>query len=246
MRLILGLALILGLVIGVIMIEKAITGKTGWSQSGDLTAGGSGREVTMQANFPAPDVYTVQFNILSSTGQIPNPEAVVTWKVEGNFVDRLISVANGMTISGVGQGCRIRVYDNSQAITGFDYTASIQVSRGSRPASTVPPTYAPIRAAGFPGRIVVPATSTASITIPQNKGINSVQITASGIGGLVLLTRVDVSAWQESSVGGGTKLKEWFPPETNWVAIAPSAETLVLNNRTAGNILFGVQFGVDG
>lgn len=131
-------------------LKDAFDSKRGWSQTGEMVVGGNAK-VTLQADFDVPSYYTVQFNIIPPADlQIPDPlqqlnvYAEITWNVSGNSVRRIISVGDGISISGTGQGCRVKVFDNSTLRTPgatFRYQVTCQISPDTRASNTnAPPT----------------------------------------------------------------------------------------------------------
>jgi hypothetical protein len=89
--------------------------KTGWGQSGTLTAGNKTQRVTMQADFNkgvgAFD-FTCQFSVTAPGGRsVVNAEALVSWRVEGQEVTRRITIGAGASLTGVGQAVRVEIYD---------------------------------------------------------------------------------------------------------------------------------------
>jgi hypothetical protein len=123
----------------------------GWSASGELvTGGGDGAGVNLQAVFPNAGNYTLQFSVQRGDTYIVRPTAEITWSVQGNSVNRLVSIGNGLSISGQAEGVSVRIYDSLTENLGFDhwlglpYLVSMQVVPGTRPNVGQPPTYSPV------------------------------------------------------------------------------------------------------
>lgn len=158
--------------------------KQGWSASGKLLSGDRSRKVNLQADFPTPESYVVEFYVKArasltapSVYSFPaRTKALITWSVEGNSVSRIVDVANGVSVQGVGQAVRVVMYDDSQTggVIDGEYEVSMQVAPGSRGTDAIPPTYTSIEtpASGSPQFTVAPGAQRL-ITIPQNAGVKS-------------------------------------------------------------------------
>jgi len=166
----------------------------GWAAYGTLEApsptnSSPNKEVRMQVNFPESADYTIEFAVSVpgnfSQNQVRlNVEAFITWAVEGGFISRRVTVANGTTITGVAQGATVVVRDASGSLVGIDppgsvftYGVSMQIAKGSRATSGTPPTYSPI------GVVEQSAAATAgtpivNFNIPSDAGVNSVMVLA--------------------------------------------------------------------
>ncbi len=215
-----------------------------WSKSGKMRAGGT-QKLTMQTKDLIPGPHTIQFTVLADGNTPPNPEAKISWKVAGQNVERRISIFDGASISGVCEGATIFLEDNSEAITGFDYTVTATIAPGTRAANAAPPVLYPIQATGYPGRFVVASGIPRVIPIDENAGITTVNITASALAAPAVLTEANVAA-QLRDNPAATVLKQWDPRLTGWVPLCPGADELVLVNNFGANVIFGVVFGIDG
>lgn len=251
------------------MSDKAQYGSAGgWSGSGILKNDGQSNK-GMAANFlersnneiPSKN-YTVQFSVgstkNSATGQIVNqafinPVGVITWSVNGNSVRRVVSVINGMSITGVGEGVKVVVTDRTpQPIIGeaVEYDIDITVAPGSRASVTQPPTYCPTLETQE-GMIEVSGGGTFDIAVPQNAGVISVYITAVDSTGKTPLTTLLARIDQVSSTGAVVRQ---YDPNANYpsvfVPIMPTCTKITLVNNQpvseANAILFAVTFGIDG
>lgn len=222
----------------------------GWSSSGTLTAGDTDSAVQLQANFDTPGAYTVQFSVseYDPATDFPLPIAEVIWSVEGNYVRRVISVSNGISISGVGQGVKVVVRDGAfPTAPANDYVVGIQVAPGTRPAEQQPPSFAPLCAGTDavlrPGVLLVAAGAIITVPIPQNIGAISLYTTA-GSTTPVILTEADIQIHQGYT--GGVGVKSYDPRIAQWVPLAPMATELVFYNLSAVTVLFSLTFGIDG
>lgn len=232
--------------------------KQGWSASGTLvgqekwpTNDTGNREVSLQVDFPQAGAYTVQFNLTPKLPLTNHPvvaEASLLWSVEGNLVQRKVTVGNGTSISGVGQAVKVVVKDRTPA-TGpqesQEYVVGISVAPGTRanplvPATIINPTQK---------RVTVPAAGSVDIAIPQGAGVSSVYIgITSGAGGAPI---PDHSVRCILEASGGTTESVFTPADaggnTSWVPVSGGSTTLRIINTNAGFALDASPvFGVDG
>ena len=157
--------------------------KGGWSGSAKLVTGDTLRELSLQADFPRAETYCLEFNKFSANLNSDFPiraEAFIKWSVEGNWVTRRISIANGTTIQGVAQAVVVKVKDVTIGASPgpIEYEVTAQVTPGTRGSNQFPPFLSPVD--GF--NRLTPATPTAGIIIPQDAGAISVNVQAVGIG----------------------------------------------------------------
>jgi hypothetical protein len=167
--------------------EKAAI--TGWSKSDKLLPGTTDT-IQMQVQFPKAGYYTVQFRAVLPQGTIPDRIFIladVIWTVAGNAIPRTISVANGTTISGMGESVTVIVRDVSdpaEAVNG-KYDISMSVAGGSRPGTSVQPIYGINMNDAFPDkRGIVPVATmvggeVVDFTFPQDIGANSLYLAVS-------------------------------------------------------------------
>lgn len=232
----------------------------GWSKTVDLISGNVDLNGTLQANFDQAGEYTVQFtvdNIVDLFGApgIINPRADITWTVEGNPVRRTVSIANGTTVSGVGQACKVEVYDEPLVGGGgssYGYQVGVTVAPGTRSATRVQPQLIPDLGVGSSiGSILVAGGTTVNIPVPQNVGATSVYITVTGRNGgaplvltsaNVVVRHINLLAVQDD--------KSYNPDNAGWVPLAASTDQITLENAfgfgSGNDILFSVTFGIDG
>jgi hypothetical protein len=230
----------------------------GWSASGKLRTGRPNQQVNLQADFPNPGSYVVQFSLKDNPdSNIPiRALALITWSVEGNSVRRLVSISNGLSVQGVGQGVRVVMYDDTQPIgavdpDGTEYDVSMQVARGSRGSDPVPPTLVMSNAADIQLNTVTP---NATIEIPKNAGVKTYTVIAMlqdvngravalPEGGLSVL--LNQGSWTLSRQTYGQNNTGQFYPVT------PGGTNLLIQINpdlvTAGNNVFAtVIYGIDG
>jgi hypothetical protein len=225
--------------------------KTGWGASGKVVQGaGVSRIVSMQVDFPndVATSYTVQFRSSVPGNAVCNPEALITWSVEGQFVTRRVSIGDGTSVTGVGQAVNVKIQDNTPAIfitpgAEVEYSVSVQVAPGFRGASELPPTLYPFSVAnGF--LFEIPAGGNVAIPIPGDAGVTQVFVTAVGI---PLGTPIaDATAFAIVTNGPFAQREYDVQRVSGWVPVNPGATQLDLFNTGATQINFTVAFGIDG
>lgn len=226
-----------------------ITGKKrGWQQSGTLITGDATKFVTLQANFEdEPGDYTVEFGVPSppdaagSTLGYYNCKADIFWSVEGQTVKRTVTVGNGVSVSGTGQGVKVRMYDASGTIFGpggDSYVVSAQVAKGTRPNVGKPPTiWNPI--------FTVLAGGVGVLAVPQDAGVISVnvQVGALSAAGIPPISNVLIKSLS------GVILTQFDPNAVGaaFVPVPPGAAQVEFDNFSAAdNYRVQVNFGIDG
>ena len=220
--------------------------KDGWSSSGKLNRlDKSGQQVTLQADFPESDVYTVQFAVNAPSGTSNNTDgiyraiATVQWTVEGNTITRQIDVGNGTSISAPSQAVRVSVVDATQAakvnLAGVSYGVTITVTRGVRAFGTLPPTL-------FGESITIPGNGSADVAIPTGAGVTSVEITA--LDGTNPGTNPVIFVEHQNT--GTFKAYTQNQFDSGFVAVAPSTVNIHIGNLTGDLILIALTWGIDG
>jgi hypothetical protein len=238
-----------------------------WSKSDYLvTRAAPGVGWTFQQQLPSAGNYTVQFRVSAQTSLTPNsgvgnitPTAKIAWSIGGNVVQRIISVYDGASLTGVGDHVRVDITD--QTIDDGDlpfqkYLVAVTVSEGVRASNKQPPTYTQYLSDGQVsrfGRVDVSGGASVDIPVPLDAGVISVFVTATGHTGSdhetpVVLTEAEVSVEQLSF--GDVILRQYDPRDYDWVPLSPQCSKIRLRNSmpsTDNNeILFGVTFGIDG
>lgn len=230
----------------------------GYSYPGTLRVGGSSQggppAIRMQVGFFDPrdtrqrpaGLYTVQFHIDVRAIADPlfkflNPTARVMFAVEGNTVQRRLSVVNGASISGVCDTVAVEVVDETDFLAPpappalpLDYQVTITVAPYPRPSSGSPPVLR-----GSAGLIAVAGGAVTLLPIPQDSGVNSVLVFASPSGGGVpLVSQEDLNT---------VTIASWTPTNT-FVPLFPQAGTISLGNLgpPLSNVNYNVLFGIDG
>lgn len=218
----------------------------GWGQSGELIAGNDSKRVTLQFPLKRAGEATVQLGC-----DIRNAEfaavrfaaiAEILWSTNGNTVRRVVSLKDGMSVTGVGEHVKVIVTDASRSDdiipNNLQWAASIMVAPGSRSATQQPP-YLEEQTP-----FDVAAGATAEVPIPENSGVISAFVTAAAPIGVALAdNNVLVDQMFLAQV-----VKSYDPRNYGWVPITPYADRLILRAAAAvgGNVRFGVVWGIDG
>jgi len=233
----------------------------GWSVAGQLDARTLIKKVTLQANFPKPGTYTVQLNAnpfavgpLDPNARAPEAEALITWAVEGNSIQRRVSVISGMAISGAGQGVKVEMFNVSVPNPALAPTAnpfypvSAMVIRGSRGTDSNPPyLMRNDESVGFP---VTAFANSGSIAVPQGVGVKSVQVMASYDGAAIAALSGEQGALiLEMLSTAGTVLNAYDPRFYDFVPLAPGTVRLRLRSQiTVAGATWGCypMWGIEG
>lgn len=231
----------------------------GWSVSGNADCGGNASP-SLQAIFPEAGQYTVQFFVETISGAnaaawAQNTLAEITWSVKGNSVRRLVSVTDGLSVSGVAQGVRVRILDQSVVVgvPGLkqSYGFSIQVSKGARASVEQPPTLQMLQSdkgiANFGQYLFAcPPGGTIDIAIPDNIGAISFNLEGliSGLAGANPPPGI-VSIVQLSANGLANAVYD-AATIRQWEVLKPGASIIrVVNTNLAHQFLFTLNFGID-
>ena len=247
------------------MVNKLVIvkGKVGWSQSGPITCGNKDNPVLFQVNFPdnQADYFTVQFGVsqaLFPTGphiNIPVPfdvYAILQFKVEGNVIQRIVSVNNGTTISAPGEALAIRVVDNTvyPGSLGAKYTVTIQVTPGTRPNTEQPATLYwsyPIDTnnTGFSESQIIAPGDELIVPVPTKTGVISFNLQAVGNSATGANIASDVTVNQLAS---SIQIAQVSNPEpTEFVSLVASASNLQIENNDQTNpVTVAINWGIDG
>src|SRR5262245_46015170 len=169
-----------------------LEGGWGWGTSDDLIAGNPGRHVTLQFPLRRACEHTVQLGCIpGTTNPVPGvvlqfaAEAEIFWSTGGNTVRRVVSVKDGMSVSGVGEHVKVVVTDKSVFAEGgpddlIAWPVSILVAPGSRGTIQQPPYLEE------PLPIVVPAAGASTpILVLRECGVVSAYVTGGAVVGTV-------------------------------------------------------------
>lgn len=199
--------------------------------------------------------YTIEFDVrpknpipTNTTEPATLTYAIIRWAIGGQQIQRIVSVASGTSVTGVGAGCTVQVYDATGQDTNApplvkatdpvpQYDVTCTVSPGERADSALPAVYYPPTASGVLPPLAVPPTPNVIIPIPRNAGITSVKVVTYQGGPAVVL---------RGPTGGA--LATYDPTIYNeFQPIPPSAITVQINNFSNSQFLdWMIVFGVDG
>ena len=214
--------------------------KTAWSVSGDLQSNNASKAVQLQAEFHEIGNYLVQFGISKTPGDSINPQAELTWSVEGNSVRRVITVVNGVSVTGSAQAVKVKMYDAGSQVAGArDYTGSIQVVPGVRPSQNQPPTLF-----GAVGTLVDSAAVT--VPLPVDSGIISVliKVASDDVTAAHPIPAGSVYAIQQDSAGA--RISVYEPQDYDYVTISRDVTSVSIKNVSGLTIRYSMTFGIDG
>ena len=221
--------------------------------SGDGNAAPA-RFSSMQGQFPDAQMFTCTIDLQCHTTDpsgLPVAIAAVAtieWAIKGFFIRRKIDVVGAASISGVAQGCKATVVDNSPSGTprGIKYTVTAMCAPGMRPGH-LPPTYTPSPAAP------VPPGGTMPVSVPQSIGVRSVQVTAVSLLPTGTVQAIVHAQYQPTSRPPAppvppVDLAVWRVTDASlFLPLPPGTQTIVVENLDPSNaITAGVTFGIDG
>jgi hypothetical protein len=178
--------------------------------------------------------------------------ATVNWKVEGNQVQRVFDIGSGVSITGVGQGVDVSIQDMTYTVNGpanVQYTVSAQVTKGTRPATALPPiliaTTQVVPGLGNGPVIGLGPGISADFTVPPNSGINSVEITTFD----TTVPETEPNFLFVQHFNGSTIASKVYSAglQTGFVKLAPNATDVRIINRSGSDSAFiAVTWGIDG
>jgi hypothetical protein len=209
-------------------------------------------------------VYTIQFYVVPPGADPINPAfsgfyqaiAVITFSVEGNFVKRVVSIGDGVSISGCGQAVEVDVYDttppmqdddgNPYNTPGLPYTVGILVTEGTRASTALPPTYINAVASDLSAFGVI--NDKVIYPVPVNAGVVSAKIFVCNNGQSGVNPNVTV---QQLTPGAGiypaSVLAEYNPCiNTGFEPIVPGCQQILIINNATTTCSVMIIWGVDG
>jgi hypothetical protein len=232
----------------------------------------AGLRVQMQDDFDGKaENFTAQFFVSNRLGYIapsvppnpiiPTPIAIgnitpvgeILWSIGGNTQRRLISIYDGVAITGVAEHFAINATDNTDpndSSNPTQYDVTITCASGVRGSTSLPPIYQEYITNTNTGSIafgnfILNGAEHLTVPIPKNAGVNSVMVTANYPG--IVLTGSEFGFSQASTIAG--ILKEYNPMNYEFVPLSPQADTLLFKNfaTSGGQIVdFSVTWGIDG
>ena len=220
----------------------------GWSTTADMITQ-QAKAVTWQANFPESKYYTLQFGVEppnqpTAAGRVWATIATILWKVEGNSVQRMVSVNNGVSISGTGQAMTVLLNDVTPDVgqpKGIPYKIGIQVSPGTRPSQNQP---AVLALQSQADQSLAPA-STETYLIPQNAGVISVEVVATSFdGGTETVPALEVRFISAAATFKSFSINNNY---SGFIPVPPGATDISISNTSATDTAFTtVSWGIDG
>jgi hypothetical protein len=218
----------------------------GFGSSGELIAGNESKRVTMQFPLKHAGEATVQLGCQTRDNEFASVRfaaiAEIFWSVGGNTVRRVVSLKDGMSITGVGEHVKVIITDDSRSDDtippGIEWAASMTVAPGSRSATQQPP----YLEEQVPYEVA--AGATVDVPIPQNSGVISVYVMAAAAVGVALADNSILVQQRFLTV----PTKQYDPRNYGWVPITPYADSLRLSvaGAVGGPVRFAVVWGIDG
>jgi len=231
----------------------------------------AGLSVQMQDDFDGrAQNFTVQFFVSNRLGYIPppvipnpiipppiaigniTPVGEILWSIGGNTQRRLVSIYDGVAITGVAEHFAINATDetdSSDTTNQTQYDVTITCASGVRGSTSLPPTYQTYidnNGQILFGRVSLNPLTNIEVLIPKNAGVSSVMVTASSVGNIVTEDKLFFS--QASTTAGALKI--YNPIDYRFVPLSPQADRLFIENLTpvvGGEIIeFSVTWGIDG
>lgn len=229
--------------------------KMGWGTSGKLATGNTSKMVTLQADFPISETYTIEFAKTNNPAS-NNPifaEALITWSVEGNYVTRRVNIGDGVSLTGVGQAIKVQMTDATVAGRGgepnaSEYLVSCQVAPGVRPTTEQGPTLTPQTTVpsslnGGGGLFTVGPGATVVVPISQDAGVIAMKVMAIDTTTNTLAAR----GLTVKQLYAGVTVKQYDPALTDdWVPVTPGTDQIALVNHTAHTLDVSPVFEIDG
>jgi hypothetical protein len=224
----------------------------------------------LASSFDFPDVYTCLFSI-TTAGVLPiptpspiwppppggvepplplitqpvansvgvRPIAIVTWSIEGASFVRELDIGSGALLSACAQGINVQVFDATSTVGGNafqQYGISVAVTRGTRPTNQIPSLWAQQGALAAGGAFVI-------IQVPQNVGVNSVEVTAFNTAApatpapIVVTHQIATTVNKAYLLDGG---------DIGFVRMAPGTRQISITNEGTDPIAYYVTWGIDG
>lgn len=222
----------------------------GQSVTGTLVTQARDKQVSMQQVFPEAGEYTIQFSMdLTDVPVVLYCEADIEWSVGGNVIRRRITVNNGTSISGNGEGVRVVIRDASPIAVvpeNFDYKVSATVARGARGIFTNPPVLEILPdSAGVTPVQDINGGAFFTYTIPQMVGVKALKVEIGSVAGAAIPDQgIQVRFLDQT---GGIDLTRFDPRDYEWWPVPAAARFIRIENRTGAQII-GVLpiYGIDG
>ncbi len=232
----------------------------GWSVFGQLVSHDRRLNATppaglqLQVQFEHQmQTHTVQFNgpdnlAVGAIGGVIC-EAEILWSVEGVTVRRVVTVADGVAVSGEAQSVTVNIYDQSFD-RGIRYNVGCTVAPGLRGDTQQPPTLVVpvVTAAGasFPFGISIAPGVTVRFPLPQNVGaISSYAVVSSAAPPGAPLA--DNSVLITHRNGGGVPIQFYgFTGCFKYVPLFSTTTSVEFTNQHTSNVLLSHHYGIEG
>jgi hypothetical protein len=241
-----------------VVTEKEDSVMRSWSATANMSTGNSVSQPGPQVLFDEEDFgqYVVQFQVIPP---VPGPGAAfgligeyqataeIVWKVAGQQVRRVVSVANGVSVQGCCDGVEVHMTDTTvitgSSTAGRAYSITATVSSGTRATTEQPVTL-------FGGFIPALATgASAAQNIPPNSGVISVDVEATFQNAGAVTQPGPAPVIGIFLNGSGTNVKQFYFPLTGEFVPVPSDAVALqfFNFGPAGSVasVFWL-WGIDG
>jgi hypothetical protein len=213
----------------------------------------------LNTNFEGPGIYTAQFSVipLSPAVQTIRCVAVLNWVLEGNQVQRVFDIGNGISISGAGSGIILGVQDQTATLptvtgtNGAQYQIAVTLVKGTRAQFQIPliqPGGIVTAPSGLLiiGPVTIPAGLSVNWPVPQNAGVIGVKVSARN--GTTATTRPIFVVASQFNVVGGTVYYQWLPDaDPSFIPLVPGCNNVnVANNAIADSVNVSLDWAIDG
>jgi hypothetical protein len=205
------------------------------------TAGVTNQTSGMETNELEPGEYTLQFGVQPpADGHGFATYAVINWKIAGQQQQRIMSIYQGASISGVAEGVSVQLFDQSgdaSVSRQAPYNIIITLSRGTRANTQQPPVLVTT------SNLIIPhGLGTKNETVPNNAGVISVSVSAANNG---VLANTDLAVFEINSAG---TLGAFYPNiAIGWNPLVPGSTILTLtNNSTTTDAVLSLIWGIEG
>ena len=235
------------------------------SASGTLYTTNPDPVVSLQVDFPSDErcVHTIVFEVIPPDGPLDLDKtayvtAVVDWMVGGQKISRIVSLANGASISGVGESVKVSMKDATPLVgaprqtPGTKYTVTAAVAPGTRGSNSLPPTFTPVPLdPSVPFSFATLATSggNLNVPVPTVNGITAGAVSVKVTGLLLASPFIDVASVEvlQFAASGNTLVAYMADQYIDFVPLHPLCTYVrVINTSAVDEAAVSVVFGIDG
>jgi len=199
--------------------------------------------------------HTIQFNgpdaaAIGAFGGVI-AEAEILWSVEGATIRRVVTVTDGMAVSGEAQSVTVNLYDQTYGSSGFAYKVAVTVAPGVRGNIQQPPL---LQAPGvsvatgieFPAAFGIGAGAVGRWNLPQNVGAVSSYLTIQGAAPPAA-PLADNSILVTHRNGGGLPILSYgLNGCFKYIPLFSGTVSVEVLNNTAAAIAAAHNFGIEG